>query len=187
VLAAASASLGRGIRVKPYEGHYFNTMVDVPNRGPFEARIAEQALKFAIIYHVFAHTEIEQREPGTYGVKELRDDELPPLDRLAMEAGLGISEWFAKCQDEFLSTKRERDKEDVYFRFHQKFSRHPHFSARDLYSAGFGVLTASAACKYFRDWEERGLIEPIRIEGGKLGRPKLPRNRFTTIVRGKFA
>jgi hypothetical protein len=60
VLAAASASLGRGIRVKPYEGHYFNTMVNVPNRGPFEARIAEQALKFAIIYHVFAHTEIEQ-------------------------------------------------------------------------------------------------------------------------------
>jgi hypothetical protein len=101
--------------------------------------------------------------------------------------GWGFSEWFAKCQDEFLSTKRERDKEDVYFRFHQKFSRHPHFSARDLYSAGFGVLTASAACKYFRDWEERGLIEPIRIEGGKLGRPKLPRNRFTTIVRGKFA
>ena len=28
-----------------------------------------------------------------------------------MEAGLGISEWFMRCQDEFLSTKREQEKE----------------------------------------------------------------------------
>ena len=102
--------------------HYFNALVDVPNRGPFEARIAEQAIKLALLYHVFSRIEIEQRSAGTYGVKEL-DDELPPLGRLAMEAGLGISEWFAKCQDEYLAKKREEDKENVYYRFYQRFSR----------------------------------------------------------------
>jgi hypothetical protein len=66
---------------------YFNALVDAPNRGPFEARIAEQTIKFALIYHVFAHLKIERRSQGTYGVEDL-----PPLDRLAMEAGLGISQ-----------------------------------------------------------------------------------------------
>ena len=43
--------------------HYFNTLVDVPNREPFEARIAKQAIKFALIYHVFSQIAIEQRGP----------------------------------------------------------------------------------------------------------------------------
>jgi Protein of unknown function (DUF3987) len=60
--------------------HYFNALVDVPNRGSFEARVAEQAIKFALIYHVFSRIEIEQRSAGTYGVKEL-EEELPPLGR----------------------------------------------------------------------------------------------------------
>jgi hypothetical protein len=61
-------------------------------------------------HHVFAQIEIEQRSAGTYGVMEL-GQELAPIGCLAMEAGLGISEWFAKCQDEYLSKKREEDKE----------------------------------------------------------------------------
>ena len=167
--------------------HYFNALVDVPNHGPFEARIAEQAIKFALIYHVFSRIEIEQRSAGTYGVKEL-DEELPPLGRLAMEAGLGISEWFAKCQDEYLAKKREEDKENVYYRFYQRVSKFPHFTTRELYSAGLGVQTAAAARKYFREWEDRGLLEQIKGEqSGAPGRRKLPRYRFTSIVRGRFA
>jgi hypothetical protein len=101
--------------------HYFNTLVEVPNRGPFEARIAEQAIKFALICHVFSQIEIEQRGPRTYGVRDL-EDELPPLSRLAMEAGLGISESFFKCQGEFLATKRERKRKMFTFVFTLGFS-----------------------------------------------------------------
>ncbi len=166
--------------------NYFNRWVDVPNRGPFEARFGEQAIKFGLVYHAFSRIETEQRSAGTYGVKEL--EELPALGLQAMEAGLGISEWFAKCQDEYLAKKREEDKENVYYRFYQRFSKFPHFSSRDLYSASLGVQTAAAARKYFRDWEDRGLLEQIKSEqSGGAGRRKLPRYRFTTIVRGKFA
>ena len=165
---------------------YFNGLIDVPNRGPFEARIAEQAIKFGLVYHVFSRIETEQRSAGTYGVKEL--EELPPLGRLAMEAGLGISEWFAKCQHEYLAKKREEDKENVYYRFYQRFSKFPHFTTRDLYSSNLGVQTAAAARKYFREWENRGLLEQIKNEqNGVVGRRKLPQYRFTSIVRGRFA
>jgi hypothetical protein len=167
--------------------HYFNALVDAPHRGPFEARIAEQAIKFALIYHVFAHIKIERRSQGTYGVEDL-DEELPPLDRLAMEAGLGISQWFARCQEEFLSKKRQGDRENVYHRFHQKFSKHPFFTTRELYSSGLDVNTAEEARKYFEDWESRGLIEQLRTEEkGGPGRRKLPHYRFPIMLRGKLA
>ena len=166
---------------------YFNALVDAPNRGPFEARIAEQAIKFALIYHMFAQIKIERRSEGTYGVEDL-DDELPPLDRLAMEAGLGISQWFSRCQEEFLSKKREEDRENVYYRFHQKFAKHPFFTIRELYSSGLGVNTAEEARKYFEDWESRGLIEQLKMEEkGGPGRRKLLHYRFAVIFRGKFA
>jgi Protein of unknown function (DUF3987) len=166
--------------------YYFNSLVEGPSWGPFEARIAEQAIKLALTYHVFSCIEIEQRGEATYGVKEI-DNELPPLGRLAMEAGLGLSEWFSKCQEEFLSKKREEDRENVYFRFYQRFARHPFFTVRDLYSAsGLGVPTAVEARKFFKDWESRGLIERLKgEENATTGRRKLPRYRFT-VVRGKF-
>jgi hypothetical protein len=167
--------------------HYFNALVDAPHRGPFEARIAEQAIKFALICHVFAHIKIERRSQGTYGVDDL-DEELPPLDRSAMEAGLGISQWFARCQEEFLSKKREEDRENLYHRFHQKFSKHPFFTARELYSSGVGVNTAEEARQYFEDWESRGLIEQLKTEEkGGPERKKLARYRFTIMLRGKLA
>jgi hypothetical protein len=166
--------------------HYFNAHVDAPHRGPFEARIAEQAIKFAVIYHVFAHIKIERRSQGIYGVEDL-DEELPPLDRLAMEAGLGISQWFARCQEEFLSKKRQGDRENVYYRFHQKFSKHPFFTTRELYSAGLDVNTVEEAREYFEDWESRGLIEQLKTEEkGGPGRRKLPHYRFTIMLRGKL-
>ena len=111
--------------------------MDAPNRGPFEARIAEQAIKFALIHHIFARIKIERRSQGTYGVEDF-DEELPPLDRLAMEAGLGISQWFSRCQEEFLSKKRQEDRENVYYRFLKKFSKHPFFTIQGIVFGGPG-------------------------------------------------
>ena len=165
---------------------YFNDLVDAPHRGPFEARIAEQAIKFATIFHAYAHIKIERRSQGIYGVEDI-DEELPPLDRLAMEAGIGISRWFGRTQQEFLSKKRQEDRENVYDRFLKKFSRHAFVTGRELYSAGLGVNTAEEARGYFADWESRGLIEQLRTEeNGRAGRPKLPRYRFPTVFRSKF-
>jgi hypothetical protein len=88
---------------------YFNVLVDAPHRGPFEARIAEQAIKFALIFHVFAHIKIERRSEGTYGVEDL-DDEPPPLDRSAMEAGIGISNGSRVVRKNFFQRSARRTK-----------------------------------------------------------------------------
>jgi hypothetical protein len=97
-----------------------------------------------LIFHVYQNIKIERRSENTYGVED-SSDEIPPLDRAAMEAGIGISKWFARCQEEFLSKKRQEDQENVYDRFLKKFCKHPFVTIRELYSAGLNVNTAEEA------------------------------------------
>jgi hypothetical protein len=139
---------------------------------PFAARETEQAIRLALLLHIFRHMEIEQRGPGTYGVAEGGViGHTRPLRESDAAAGLAVRDWFARRQSEFLAARRVAEADQLWERVRRVMQKRPEgITARDLYSGRRFAKDKAGAEVLLAGWIEDGRIHASKPEVGKKGR-----------------
>jgi hypothetical protein len=151
---------------------------------PFTARHTEQAIRIALVIHLFHHIEIEKRGPGTWGVSEGGlTGHTRPLDVRVARAALLVRDWFAEQQAALLAPQKASAEEALWEKVRRKVLSSPTgITARDLYSGNFATKTAKEAEELLARWVEDGWLEKIEPKGGgagrKVARYTLPRSPF---------
>ena len=139
---------------------------------PFESRLTEQAIRLALVLHLFRHIEIEKRGPGTYGVAEggVIGHERP-LRESDAAAGLAVRDWFSRRQAEFLAARRVAEADQLWERVRRVMQKRPEgITARDLYSGRRFAKDKAGAEVLLAGWIEDGRIHASKPEVGKKGR-----------------
>lgn len=134
---------------------------------PFECRHTEQAIRIALVLHLFHYCEIEKTGPGTYGVKEMTGHERA-LDADAAKAALKIRDWFTAQQSAFLAPRQENAQEALWEKARRKLLSIPNgITARDLYNGRSIAKDKLEAETLLSCWLEEGRLTRIepKIEG----------------------
>jgi hypothetical protein len=151
---------------------------------PFESRLTEQAIRIALVIHLFHHIEIEKRGPGTWGVSEGGlTGHTRPMDVHVVRAALRVRDWFLEQQAALLAPQKASAEEALWEKVRRKVLSSPTgITARDLYSGNFATKTAKEAEELLARWVEDGWLEKIEPKGGgagrKVARYTLPRSPF---------
>lgn len=146
---------------------------------PFQSRLTEQAIRLALLVHLYEHCEIEKRGPGTYGA-DMSGHEYP-LGLKAAEAGLLIRDWFERRQAEFLGPQREHAKEAAWEKARKIMLTRPDgITARDLYSGRVIAANKADAEALISRWAEEGRVFSIVPKTGTPGR-KVTRYKLAQI------
>lgn len=137
---------------------------------PFEARLTEQAIRLALVFHLFRHIIIEKRSEGTFGAEDVLGHERVLRARDA-EAGIAVRDWFARRQAEFLVRRREAEKETTWERVRKlMLSRPDGITARDIYSGRTLARDKAEADAMLAGWVDEGRIIPMEPKTGTPGR-----------------
>jgi hypothetical protein len=139
---------------------------------PFESRLTEQAIRLALVLHLFRHIEIEKRGPGTYGVAE---GGVIGHERALRESdaatGLAVRDWFSRRQAEFLAARRVAEADQLWERVRRVMQARPEgITARDIYSGRRFAKDKAAAEALLAGWIEEGRIFASKPEAGAKGR-----------------
>ena len=136
---------------------------------PFQSRLTEQAIRLALLCHLYEHCEIEKRGPGTFGADMTGHEHA--LEIGAAKAGLVIRDWFERRQAEFLGQRREQAKEDGWEKARKKMLTRPDgITARDLYN-GLSIATNKAeGDAMLQQWAQEGRIIPHAPKMNTSGR-----------------
>lgn len=137
---------------------------------PFEARLTEQAIRLALVIHLFRHIVIEKRSEGTFGAEDVLGHERILRARDA-EAGIAVRDWFARRQAEFLASRREAARETKWERVRRLIQSRPDgITARDIYSGRTLAENKAEADAMLAGWVDEGRIIPVEPKAGTPGR-----------------
>lgn len=151
---------------------------------PFEARLTEQAIRLALLIHIFRHIVIEKRSEGTFGAEDVLGHERPLRVRDA-EAGVAVRDWFARRQSEFLAARRVAERETKWERVRRlMLSRPDGITARDIYSGRTLARDKAEADTMLAGWVDEGRIIPVTPKAGTPGRKSL-RYRLAPMQSGR--
>ena len=152
---------------------------------PFEARLTEQAIRLALVIHLFRHIIIEKRSEGTFGAEDVLGHERVLRARDA-EAGIAVRDWFARRQAEFLVRRREAEKETTWERVRKLMQSRPDgITARDIYSGRTLARDKKEADAMLAEWVDAGRIIPMEPKAGTPGR-KSVRYRLAPMQAGRI-
>jgi len=136
---------------------------------PFQSRLTEQAIRLALLCHLYEHCEIEKRGPGTFGAEMVGHEH--PLGTGVAKAGLVIRDWFERRQAEFLGPQREHAKEAGWEKARKIMLTRPDgITARELYSGRVIAANKTEAEAILAGWAEDGRIIPHAPKAGTPGR-----------------
>lgn len=136
---------------------------------PFQSRHTEQAIRLALICHLFRNCEIEQRSEGTFGA-ELTGHE-KPLCAEAAACGLALRDWFARRQSEFLTSRKEAQEDARWEKARAIMRRHPDgITARELYSGRAVASNKAEAESLLAVWFEEGRVVAVPPKQAGVGR-----------------
>lgn len=142
---------------------------------PFQSRLTEQAIRLALLCHLYEHCEIETRGPGTFGADMAGHEH--SLGIGAAKAGLVIRDWFERRQAEFLGQRQERAKEAGWEKTRKIMLTRPDgITARELYSGRVIAANKAEAEAMLEQWAQEGRIIP---HAPKTGTPGRKVTRFT--------
>ena len=137
---------------------------------PFEARYTEQAIRIALVLHLYHYCVIEQAGPGTYQVREMSGHERP-LDAHAARAALKIRDWFADQQAAFIKPREENAEEVRWEKARRKILSIPNgITARDLYNGRSIAKDKLEAETMLARWVEEGRLTRIEPKADGAGR-----------------
>jgi len=146
---------------------------------PFQARLTEQAIRLALLCHLYEHATIEARGPGTFGAEMAGHEH--PLGIGAAKAGLMIRDWFERRQAEFLGPQREHAKEAGWEKARKLMLTRPDgITARDVYSGRVIASNKAEAEAMLAGWAEEGRVFAIVPKAGGPGR-KVTRYKLAPI------
>ncbi len=136
---------------------------------PFQSRLTEQAIRLALLCHLYEHCEIEKRGPGTFGADLVGHEH--PLSLGAAKAGLKVRDWFERRQAEFLGPQREQAKEAGWEKARKLMLTRPDgITARDIYSGRIIAQNKAEADAMLAGWAEEGRVIAIVPKAGTPGR-----------------
>lgn len=136
---------------------------------PFQSRLTEQAIRLALLFHLYEHCEIETRGPGTFGADMTGHEH--PLSVGAARAGLMVRDWFERRQAEFLGPQREHAKEASWEKAIKIMRIRPDgITARDLYSGRVIAANKAEAEAMLAGWSDEGRVTAIIPKAGTPGR-----------------
>jgi hypothetical protein len=146
---------------------------------PFERRLTEQAIRLALLCHLYQHCQIESRGPGTFGAD--MDGHEIALGIEAAKAGLALRDWFARRQGEFLGARREQAKEAGWEKARRLMQTRPDgITARDCYSGHLIAENKAEAEAMLAGWAEEGRVIAVVPKAGTPGR-KVTRYKLAPI------
>lgn len=136
---------------------------------PFQSRLTEQAIRLALLCHLYEHCEIEKRGPGTFGADMVGHEH--PLRTGAAKAGLIIRDWFERRQSEFLGQQREQAKEAAWDKARKIMLTRPDgITARELYSGRVIAANKAEGEAMLEQWAQEGRIIAVPPKEGMPGR-----------------
>ncbi len=142
---------------------------------PFEARHTENAIRIALVLHVFRHVAIEWRSEGTCGARMFGHERR--LDAQTARDGLRIRDWFNLHQDALRRPQRAAAGEDAWHKTQAMLrDRSPAvgITARDLYNNRLVCTNRSQAEKFLAQWVREGRVEPFQRKPAEgAGRPTI--------------
>jgi hypothetical protein len=145
---------------------------------PFQSRLTEQAIRLALLFHLYEHCEIETRGPGTFGADMTGHEH--PLSVGAARAGLMVRDWFERRQAEFLGPQREHAKEAGWEKAVKLMRIRDGITARDIYSGRVIAANKAEAEAMLAGWSEEGRVIAIVPKAGTPGR-KVTRYKLAPI------
>ena len=135
----------------------------------FQTRLTEQAIRLALLFHLYEHCTIETRGPGTFGADMTGHEH--SLSVGAARAGLMVRDWFERRQAEFLGPQREHAKEAGWEKARKIMLTRPDgITARDVYSGRVIATNKAEADAMLAGWSEEGRVIAILPKAGKAGR-----------------
>ena len=136
---------------------------------PFQSRLTEQAIRLALLFHLYEHCTIEARGPGTFGADMTGHEH--SLSVGAARAGLIVRDWFERRQAEFLGARREHAKEAGWEKARGLMLKRPDgITARDIYSGRVIAANKAEADAMLAGWSEEGRVIAVLPKKGTAGR-----------------
>jgi len=146
---------------------------------PFQSRLTEQAIRLALLFHLYEHCTIDARGPGTFGADMTGHEH--PLSVGAARAGLMVRDWFERRQAEFLGPQREHAKEAGWEKARKIMLTRPDgITARDVYSGRVIAANKAEAESMLAEWAEEGRVIAILPKAGTAGR-KVTRYKLAPV------
>jgi Protein of unknown function (DUF3987) len=137
---------------------------------PFEARHTENAIRIALVLHVFRHCEIEQRGAGTYGARMHGHEH--DLDAETMRNALRVRDWFNAHQERLRAPERVAADDSAWERAEAVMRSMPAgITARDFYNGGRVCHDATTARRLLAQWQEQGRVVSFERKPEGAGRP----------------
>lgn len=131
--------------------------------------MTEQAIRLALLFHLYEHYIIDPRGPGTFGADMTGHEH--PLSVGAARPGLMARDWFERRQAEFVGPQREHAKEASWEKARKIMLTRPDgITARDLYSGRVIAANKAEAEAMLAGWSEEGRVIAIIPKAGTPGR-----------------
>ncbi len=140
---------------------------------PFESRHTENAIRLALVLHVYKHVEMKQSGEATYNAR-MRAREHPVDEETAREA-LAIRDWFTLHQEALRTPQRAAADDDAWSKaetmLRDRAANHG-ITARDLYNGRRVCRDADAAQRLLSLWVSEGKLTAFeRRPSEGAGRP----------------
>ena len=152
---------------------------------PFTSRQAEQAVRIALVLHLFNRIVVEQKEsPGTYGCRSITGHE-EPIPKEVIRAAIMIRDWFREHQAGFLAPQRENVIEVKWDKTRRMLLTIPSgITARNLYNGRAVAKDRREADELLARWTNEGRLVTFQPErkGGR-GAPPPTHYRLPSLSR----
>lgn len=140
---------------------------------PFEARHTENAIRLALVLHVYKHVEMKQSGEATYNARMRAHEH--SLDEQTARDALAIRDWFTLHQEALRTPQRAAADDDAWDKaeamLRARAATHG-ITARDLYNGRRVCRDAEAAQRLLAVWVSEGKLTPFERKPAEgAGRP----------------
>ncbi|MGI8482436.1 MAG: DUF3987 domain-containing protein [Chthoniobacterales bacterium] len=150
----------------------FCKLSNVTEDSPFEARHTENAIRIALVLHVYRHVEMKQSGQATYNARMRAHEH--PLDEQTWRDALAIRDWFTLHQEALRTPQRAAVDDDAWNKAEGMLrdrAANVGITARDLYNGWRVCRDAAAAERLLTLWVSEGRLTSFERKPEGAGRP----------------